>query len=147
MEFEKKIGRKILGNYPASGTEIINLLGEEHLKTGKPIIYTSGDSVFQIATHEEVIPIDELYSMCQIAREMLSGEHSVGRVIARPFIGTPGEFNRTEHRLDFSVEPPSETILDVLKDLGYDVIGVGKIEDIFAHRGLTKRIHTWNNNN
>ena len=146
MEFEKRIGRKILGNYPASGTEIINLLGEEHLKSGKPIIYTSGDSVFQIAAHEEVIPIDELYSMCRIAREMLSGEHSVGRVIARPFIGNPGEFKRTEHRLDFSVEPPSETILDVLKDSGYAVIGVGKIEDIFAHRGLTKSTHTGNNN-
>ena len=144
-EFEEQIGRKTLGNYPASGTEIIKELGEEHLRTGKPIIYTSADSVFQIATHEEIIPVDELYRLCEIAREMLAGEHAVGRVIARPFIGTPGSFTRTERRRDFSLVPPGNTILDVIKNAGMEVAGVGKIEDIFAHRGLTKSNHTGNN--
>jgi phosphopentomutase len=144
-EFESRIGRKTLGNYPASGTEIIRELGEEHLRTGKPIIYTSADSVFQIATHEGIIPIDELYRFCEIARELLVGKHAVGRVIARPFIGTPDNFTRTEKRRDYSFEPPSDTILDVIKGVGMEVAGVGKIEDIFAHRGLTMSNHTGNN--
>jgi phosphopentomutase len=145
QEFELHIGRKTIGNYPASGTEIISELGEEHLRTGKPIIYTSADSVFQIAAHEEVIPIDELYRFCEIARELLTGEHAVGRVIARPFIGTPGNFMRTEKRKDYSLEPLGETILDVIKHAGMEVAGVGKIEDIFAHRGLTMSNHSGNN--
>ena len=143
--FEARIGHETLGNYPASGTEIIKDLGEEHLKTHKPIIYTSADSVFQIAAHEEIFPIDELYQMCEIARDLLTGEHAVGRVIARPFIGAPGDFKRTEKRKDFSLEPTSETILDVVKSSGLEVAGVGKIEDIFAHRGLTRSDHTGNN--
>src|SRR6266481_3254574 len=144
-EFEKQIGRKTIGNKPASGTEIIKELGEEHVRTGKPIVYTSGDSVFQIAAHEEVIPLAELYRMCEIARAMLTGENAVGRVIARPFIGTPGNFTRTEHRRDFSLAPLVSTLLDVLKDSGKEVIGIGKIEDLFAGRGLTQRDHTETN--
>ena len=143
--YEKRIGRGTLGNYPASGTEIIKDLGEEHVRTGKPIVYTSADSVFQVAAHEDVIPIDELYHLCEIAREMLAGEHAVGRVIVRPFVGQPGNFTRTEHRKDFSLEPPANTILDVVKAAGLDVMAVGKIEDIFAHRGLTMSIHSGNN--
>ncbi|MFN3980314.1 MAG: phosphopentomutase [Caldilinea sp.] len=143
--FESRIGRATLGNYPASGTEIITKLGEEHLRTGQPIVYTSADSVFQIAAHEEVIPIDELYRICQIAREILVGEHAVGRIIARPFVGAPGSFVRTERRKDFSLEPPEPTILDVVKAAGMQVMGVGKIEDILAHRGLTMSNHTGNN--
>lgn len=143
--FESLIGCGTMGNFPASGTEIIKELGNEHLKTGKPIIYTSADSVFQIAAHEQVIPIDELYHFCEIARDILTGDHSVGRVIARPFIGQPGNFTRTENRKDFSLEPPNETILDVIKNQGMEVMGVGKIEDIFAHRGLTQSNHTGNN--
>jgi phosphopentomutase len=134
-----------LGNSPASGTEIIRQLGEEHLRTGWPIVYTSADSVFQIAAHEEVIPLDDLYRMCQIARELLTGDHAVGRVIARPFAGQPGSFTRTENRRDFSLTPDRDTNLDVLKAAGKEVIGVGKIEDIFAHRGLTQSRHTGNN--
>ncbi len=134
-----------MGNYPASGTEIIKELGEEHVRTGKPIIYTSADSVFQIAAHEEIISLDELYRLCQVARDLLSGEHAVGRVIARPFIGQPGRFSRTENRKDFSLEPLGETILDAVKAAGQEVIGVGKIEDIFANRGLTQSNHTGNN--
>lgn len=144
-EFEARIGRGSLGNYPASGTEIIKELGEEHMLTGKPIVYTSGDSVFQIAAHEQIIPIAELYRICRIARELLTGEHAVGRVIARPFVGQPGNFTRTERRQDFSLEPPRETILDAVKAAGQEVMGVGKIEDIFAHRGLTRSNHTGNN--
>lgn len=143
--FEKRIGRKTLGNYPASGTVIIEKLGEEHLKTGRPIVYTSADSVFQIAAHEEVIPVEELYRICEIAREMLVGPLNVARVIARPFIGEPGHFKRTEKRRDFSVLPPRPTILDKVKEAGLMVAGVGKIEDIFAHSGLTKSNHTGNN--
>jgi phosphopentomutase len=143
--YEARIGRKTLGNYTASGTEIIKELGEEHLRTGKPIVYTSADSVFQVATHEEIIPIDELYHFCQVARDLLTGEHAVGRVIARPFIGQPGHFTRTERRKDFSLEPPGDTILDVVKAAGHEVMGVGKIEDIFAYRGLTMSNHTGNN--
>jgi len=144
-EFERRTGRGTLGNYPASGTVIIQELGQEHLHTGKPIVYTSADSVFQVAAHEEIIPIDELYRICQIARELLTGEHAVGRVIARPFVGDPGSFTRTQRRKDFSLLPPRDTILDVLKAAGKEVIGVGKIEDIFAHRGLTQSNHTSNN--
>ena len=144
-EYEARIGRGTLGNYPASGTEIIKELGIEHLQTGKPIVYTSADSVFQVAAHEDIIPIEELYRICEIARSLLIGEHAVGRVIARPFIGQPGNFNRTERRRDFSLEPPSPTILDAVKSSGLDVMGVGKIEDIFAHRGLTLSNHAGNN--
>jgi phosphopentomutase len=144
-EFERRIGRKTLGNYPASGTVIIQELGAEHVRSAKPIVYTSADSVFQIATHEDIIPVDELYRFCQIARELLTGEHAVGRVIARPFVGEPGNFTRTERRKDFSLPPPKDTLLDVLKADGKEVMGVGKIEDIFAHRGLTQSNHTLNN--
>lgn len=144
-EFEAQIGRGWLGNYPASGTEIIKELGGEHLATGKVIVYTSGDSVFQIAAHEAIVSLEELVHICRIARALLSGEHAVGRVIARPFVGKGGNFVRTEHRQDFSLEPASETILDVLKAAGQAVMGVGKIEDIFAHRGLTHSNHTGNN--
>jgi phosphopentomutase len=144
-EYEARIGRGTLGNYPASGTEIIEKLGGEHMRSGQPIVYTSADSVFQLAAHENVISVDQLYYFCQIARELLTGELAVGRVIARPFIGQPGEFRRTERRKDFSLEPPANTILDAIKNSGMEIIGVGKIEDIFAHRGLTKSNHTGNN--
>ncbi|GER86192.1 phosphopentomutase [Dictyobacter vulcani] len=143
--FEQAIGRKVIGNKVASGTEIIKELGEEHVRTGYPILYTSADSVFQIAAHQEVIPLTELYQMCEVARSMLTGDHAVGRVIARPFIGTPGAFQRTEHRRDFSLAPTGITLLDRLKDAGKDVIGLGKIEDLFAGRGLTQRDHTETN--
>ncbi len=143
--FEKAIGRKVIGNKAASGTEIIKELGEEHMRTGRPILYTSADSVFQIAAHQDVIPLPELYHMCEIARHMLTGEHAVGRVIARPFIGTPGNFKRTEHRRDFSLQPLGTTLLDLLKDSGKDVIGLGKIEDLFAGQGLTQSDHTETN--
>ncbi|MEZ4867725.1 MAG: phosphopentomutase [Caldilineaceae bacterium] len=143
--YQAQIGREVLGNYPASGTEIIKALGEEHLRTGKPIVYTSADSVFQVAAHEAIIPIEELYRICQIARDLLIGEHAVGRVIARPFVGQPGNFTRTEQRKDFSLAPPSATLLDAVNAAGQDVIGIGKIEDIFAHRGLTVSEHSGNN--
>jgi phosphopentomutase len=143
--YEKAIGRGTLGNYPASGTEIIAQLGQEHMKTGSPIVYTSADSVFQIACHEEVIPIDKLYEICEIARGLLRGEHAVSRVIARPFLGTPGSFYRTERRKDFSLAPSGDTLLDLAKSQGISVVGVGKIEDIFVHRGLTESYHTGNN--
>jgi phosphopentomutase len=145
VTFEKAIGRKVLGNKAASGTEIIQELGEEHLHTGFPILYTSADSVFQLAAHQDIIPLEDLYHMCRIAREMLVGDHAVGRVIARPFIGTPGHFTRTEHRRDFSLSPLGVTLLDLLQNAGYDVIGIGKIEDLFAGRGLTQRDHTETN--
>ena len=144
-QFEKAIGREVLGNKAASGTEIIKELGEEHLRTGRPILYTSADSVFQLAAHQDVIPLEELYHMCRIARDMLSGDNAVGRVIARPFIGTPGNFRRTEHRRDFSLAPLGTTLLDVIKESGREVIGIGKIEDLFAGRGLTRRDHTETN--
>lgn len=144
-EFEARTGRGWLGNIPASGTEIIQELGAEHMATGKLIVYTSADSVFQIAAHEEIVPPAELYQVCRIARELLSGEHAVGRVIARPFVGRLGRFSRTENRKDFSLAPPAPTILDAVKAAGMEVIGVGKIEDIFAHRGLTQSNHTGNN--
>ncbi|HEX6777660.1 MAG TPA: phosphopentomutase [Ktedonobacterales bacterium] len=144
--FEEAIGRKVLGNKAASGTEIIKELGEEHVRTARPILYTSADSVFQVAAHEEVIPLEELYAMCTTARKLLTGEHAVGRVIARPFIGTPGNFTRTPHRRDFSLEPLGTTLLDLLMARGDAVIGLGKIEDLFAGRGLTERDHTETNN-
>ncbi|EIV99129.1 MULTISPECIES: phosphopentomutase [Thermoanaerobacter] len=144
-EFEKRIGRKVLGNKPASGTEIIKELGEEHVKTGYPIVYTSADSVFQVAAHEDVIPLEELYRICEIAREILKGDHAVGRVIARPFTGTPGNFVRTGNRRDFSLKPFEPTILDMLKEAGYEVFAIGKIEDIFAGQGITEKNHTTNN--
>ncbi|MCE1246639.1 MAG: phosphopentomutase [Firmicutes bacterium] len=135
--FEEAIGTKTLGNYPASGTVIIDDLGEEHMKTGYPIVYTSADSVFQIAAHEEIIPIPRLYEICEIARKLLKGEHMVSRVIARPFIGQPGSFSRTGNRHDYAVTPPEKTVLNHLQDAGYPVIGVGKIRDIFNGYGVT----------
>ena len=144
-EYEEKIGRGILGNCVASGTQIIQELGDEMVRTGKPIVYTSADSVFQIAAHEDVIPLEELYRICMIAREMLVGDNLVGRVIARPFVGENGHYTRTEHRKDFAVEPMKDTILDALDGLGKEVIGIGKIEDIFCHRGVTTVNHTTNN--
>ena len=139
--FKRETGLEVIGNKPASGTEIIKELGDEHYVTGKPIVYTSADSVFQIAAHEDVIPPLELYHICRIARRILTGEHAVGRVIARPFIGTSGAYVRTGNRRDFSVDPFGDTMLDVLKKARYDVIGIGKIEDIFNHRGLTFSDH------
>lgn len=144
-EFTKRIGRGILGNYPASGTVIIEELGEEHLRTGFPIVYTSADSVFQIAAHEVIIPPELLYEYCQIAREILQGPHAVGRVIARPFIGQPGEFQRTPRRRDFSLAPTGPTVLDLIAGSGQQVHGVGKINDIFAGRGLTSSVQTKDN--
>jgi phosphopentomutase len=145
-EFERRIGRGSLGNYAASGTVIIQDLGDEHVRTGKPIVYTSADSVFQIAAHEDVIPPKELYQMCRAAREMLTGEHNVGRVIARPFIGpVDGVYQRTERRRDFSALPPQPTMLDRLVEAGQRVMAVGKIEDIFAHQGITDANHSTNN--
>lgn len=143
--FENKIGRKVLGNKAASGTQIIEELGAEHMKTGRPIVYTSADSVFQIAAHEEIIPVEELYSMCRIAREILTGKHAVGRVIARPFLGQPGSFWRTANRQDFSLKPPAPTVLNLLKDHGLEVMAVGKIEDIFAGEGISRSVHTEGN--
>lgn len=143
--FERRIGRKTLGNYPGSGTEIIARLGEEHMRTGFPIVYTSADSVFQIAAHTHVVPLQELYQMCQKAREMLIGEHAVARVIARPFAGQPGNFVRTADRRDYSVQPFQETILDQLAGRGISVIGIGKIEDLFGGRGISRAFHTENN--
>ena len=144
-KFEKAIGRGTLGNCVASGTVIIQELGDEHVATGKPIIYTSADSVFQIAAHEDVIPLDELYSMCQKAREILVGDDLVGRVIARPFIGGNGKYTRTEHRRDYAIPPIEDTILDGLTAKGFETVAVGKIEDIFHKRGITTVNHTTNN--
>ena len=144
-EFERRIGRGILGNKPASGTEILKELGEEHVRTGKPIVYTSGDSVFQIAAHEEVIPVSELYKMCEIARALLDGKHRVGRVIARPFTGTPGQYVRTARRHDYAVDPPKPMLLDVLKDWRVPVLGIGKIHDIYNGRGVDEYVTTKSN--
>ena len=144
--FEEAIGTKVLGNYPASGTAILNELGEEHLKTGYPIVYTSADSVFQIACHESLYAAEKLYEICRVARGILQGGHAVARVIARPFIGEgKGHFVRTAGRRDFSLEPLGKTMLDALKESGRDVLGVGKIEDIFALRGLTGSDHAAGN--
>lgn len=144
-QFEKQIGRKTLGNEVASGTEIIARLGTEHMRTGYPIIYTSADSVFQIAAHEEVIPLEELYAMCKIARKLLTGPYKVGRVIARPFIGEAGNFTRTANRHDFSLKPPQKTLLDTLTKTGQQVLAVGKINDIFAGQGITASYPTESN--
>jgi len=144
-QFERAIGRKTIGNKPASGTEIIKELGEEHVRTGFPIVYTSGDSVFQIAAHEDVIPIAELYRMCEIARKMLDGSHKVGRVIARPFTGAPGNFRRTERRHDYAVEPPRPMLMDVLAGRNVPVFGIGKIHDIYNGRGVDRYVTTRNN--
>jgi len=144
--FKLAIGRDILANRTASGTEIIKELGDQHVKTGFPIVYTSADSVFQIACHENVVPLEQLYDWCQKARDILTGEHAVGRVIARPFIGSSGNYQRVGgHRKDFSVRPPKPTILDQLKKAGLEVVGVGKIHDLYAGQGLSQSIHTDNN--
>lgn len=135
-EFESRIGRKTLGNKAASGTEIIQELGAQHMETGSPIVYTSADSVFQIAAHEDVIPLFELYKMCEIAREILRGPYEVGRVIARPFTGTPGAFTRTANRHDYAVPPPKGMLLDQLQAAGTDIYSVGKIFDVFLGRGI-----------
>lgn len=145
QEFEKRIGRKTLGNKPASGTVIIQELGDEHAETGYPIVYTSADSVFQIAAHEDVIPVDMQYEICRTARALLKGEHGVGRVIARPFTGTSGNYTRTDRRKDFSMDPTGKTILNYLKDSGFEVRAVGKIEDIFNGSGITRSVHTHGN--
>jgi phosphopentomutase len=143
--FRAAIGSSTLGNYPASGTVIIEELGAEHMATGKPIVYTSGDSVFQIAAHVDVVPLEKLYEMCERARSILTGPHEVGRVIARPFTGTPGNFTRTSDRHDYAVEPPSLTVLDHISADGLEVRGVGKIADIFAGRGVTSSVPTSSN--
>ncbi|CFX50956.1 Phosphopentomutase [Syntrophomonas zehnderi OL-4] len=143
-EFERRIGRRTLGNLVASGTEIIKELGQQHLETGYPIIYTSADSVFQIAAHEEIIPLEELYEMCRIARAMLQHENGVGRVIARPFVGQAGNFIRTSNRHDYSLQP-SENLIDLIKNAGHKVVGVGKIKDIFAGRGIDESYPIKNN--
>ncbi len=145
-EYERRIGREVFPIGPASGTEIIDRLGEEHMRTGKPIVYTSGDSVFQVAAHEEVIPPPELWRMCEIARALMRGEHNVGRVIARPFVGPgKGRFTRTANRRDFSVTPTGETVLERVRDAGGKVVGVGKIADIFDHVGIDEEIRSESN--
>ncbi len=144
-EFEKQIGRQTLGNKPASGTEILKELGEEHIRTGKPIVYTSGDSVFQIAAHEDVIPIAEQYRICEIARKLLDGPHRVGRVIARPFTGSTGHFQRTPRRHDYAVDPPKPMLLDVLGERRVPVFGIGKIHDIYNGRGVDDYVTTKSN--
>jgi phosphopentomutase len=143
--FEEAIGRKTLGNCPASGTEIIQRLGDEHVRTGSPIVYTSADSVFQIAAHEQVIPIEEQYRICQIARDMLRGRHEVGRVIARPFTGASGHYTRTSNRHDYAVPPPAGMLLDRLMEKGVDVHAVGKISDVFLGRGIARSDKTKSN--
>ncbi|MDM5452977.1 phosphopentomutase [Peribacillus simplex] len=145
-ELETKMGRGIIGNVPASGTEIIERLGEEHMKTGALIVYTSADSVLQIAAHEDVVPIDELYKICEIAREVtMADEFKVGRVIARPFTGEPGSFKRTPNRHDYALKPFNRTVMDELKDSGYDVLAIGKISDIFDGEGVTESLRTVSN--
>jgi len=144
-EFEARIGRKTLGNKAASGTEIIKELGEEHVRTGFPIVYTSADSVFQVAAHEDVIPLEELYRICQIARDLLRGPNEVGRVIARPFQGNPGAFVRTPNRRDFAVPPPPGMLLDQLQEKHVPVYSIGKIADIFLHRGIDRYVKTKDN--
>ena len=144
-EYSRRTGRGILCNKPYSGTEVIKEFGEEHLKTGDLIVYTSADSVFQVAAHEEIVPIEELYRDCEIARELLQGEHGVGRVIARPFVGEAGNFSRTPRRHDYSLLPPKTTMLDVLKEAGYATRGVGKIYDIFAGKSISDTVRIQNN--
>ena len=144
-EFERRSNRKVIGNKPASGTAILDELGEQHMNTGEVIVYTSADSVFQIAAHEEIVSLDELYKMCEIAREIMMGDNAVARIIARPFIGKPGAFERTSNRRDYSLSPFEDTVLDNIKNSNLDVIGVGKIEDIFNQQGITEAIHTHDN--
>ncbi|MGZ8868441.1 MAG: phosphopentomutase [Thermoanaerobaculia bacterium] len=145
-EYERRIGRKTLGNTPASGTVILDELGEEHLRTGSPIVYTSGDSVFQVAAHEEVIPVEELWRICAIARELMRGEHNIGRIIARPFVGPgKGQFKRTANRKDFSVRPTGMTVVERVHNAGKQVIGLGKIADIFDRVGIGAEIRTESN--
>ena len=144
-EFSRRTGRGVICNKPYSGTEVIKDYGDEHVKTGNLIVYTSADSVFQVAAHEEVVPVEALYEYCRIARELLSGVHSVGRVIARPFLGTSGNYKRTGNRKDFSLEPVGETVLDALSAHGLEVLSIGKIRDIFAGRGITECILTHSN--
>jgi phosphopentomutase len=145
-QFEQETGRKVIGNKPASGTEILDELGEEQMKTGAWIVYTSADSVFQLAAHEEIIPLEELYQACKIARRLtMQDEFSVGRVIARPYIGKPGAFKRTPNRHDYAVKPPAPTVMNHLKDAGFDVIAIGKINDIFDSEGVTKATSTKSN--
>ena len=141
-EFERRIGRGSLANTVASGTEIIQQLGDEHVRTGKPIVYTSADSVFQIAAHEDVVPIDELYRWCEMAYEIVGAGMGVGRVIARPFVGRAGGYMRTANRRDYALTPFGPTMLDVLKEAGHPVIAIGKIEDLYAGRGITEAVHT-----
>ena len=145
VPFSEMTGRGILCNRPYSGTEVIKDYGDEHVRTGKLIVYTSADSVFQIAAHEDVVPVETLYEYCRTARKLLSGRHGVGRVIARPFAGESGNYQRTSGRHDYSLEPPADTILDIIKDAGKEVIGVGKIRDIFAGRGITSYVYTKGN--
>ncbi len=144
-EFTKRTGRKVLCNKPYSGTKVIDDYGALHMETGDLIVYTSADSVFQVAAHEDIVPVEQLYEYCRIAREILVGEHGVGRVIARPFIGKPGAFERTVRRHDFSLEPTGTTMLDVISSAGFSVLSVGKIIDIFAERGITKYVRTEGN--
>lgn len=144
-EFEKKTGRKTLCNKPYSGTTVIAEYGQEHIQTGALIVYTSADSVFQIAAHEDVVPVEELYHYCEIAREILVGEYGVGRVIARPFIGEAPNFSRTSNRHDFSLLPPRDTMLDALAEAGYETRGIGKIYDIFAGKGIQKTVRNKSN--
>ncbi len=143
--FKAATGRGVLANAPWSGTEVIKEYGDQHVKTGDLIVYTSADSVFQIAAHEEVVPLETLYEYCRIARKQLQGKHGVGRVIARPFVGTSGNYTRTSNRHDYSLEPPKETLLDAIKAAGLDSIGVGKIYDIFAGRGTTEHVYNKSN--
>jgi phosphopentomutase len=143
--FMNRTGRGVIGNRPASGTEIIQELGEEHQKTGKWIVYTSADSVFQIAAHEETVPLEELYDACRTARDILTGKHAVGRVIARPFTGGPGSYERTANRHDFSLEPRRPNYLSLVRDAGHKVYGVGKIPDIFAHQDIDEEVPTKSN--
>jgi phosphopentomutase len=140
--FMNRTGRGVLGNKPASGTEIIQELGEEHQRTGKWIVYTSADSVFQIAAHEDTVPLEELYDACRTAREILTGKHAVGRVIARPFVGSPGAYERTPNRHDFSLEPRRPNYLSLVREAGHKVYGVGKIPDIFAHQDVDEELPT-----
>ena len=144
-EFSRRTGRAVICNKPYSGTEVIKDYGEEHVKSGALIVYTSADSVFQIAAHEDIVPLEELYNYCRIAREILTGEHGVGRVIARPFVGEAGNFKRTSNRHDFSLAPPAKTMLDYIKDSGRDTISVGKIYDIFAGAGISEYVYTTGN--
>jgi phosphopentomutase len=145
-EYEKRIGRKTLGNYAASGTVILDELGEEHMRTGAPIVYTSADSVFQVAAHEDVIPVDELWRICAVARELMRGEHNIGRIIARPFVGSgKGQFKRTANRKDFSVRPTGQTVVERAHNAGRQVVGLGKIADIFDGVGIGREIRTESN--